>query len=304
MPFCEIWTLPPEIGLSIVGAEMTRESRTIAKYLPTLARRVLLELLGAVLLEHEVDDAAAGLAVLADRRARQLLAAEERWELGEVDLLVLLHRRVAEGHEVEASRLADEPPDRVRVGDAGQFDDDAVGALRRDQRLGDAGRVDPALDDVADDIEVLGPRDLVADLLRLVLHAEAALEVQSELRFDRALAVGGLAVGHAQAGDEVDDERGNADDENEEGTGFAHRRRMIHGTSPAPVPAGLLGRASEEDDPARGRPRSVRQRAQHPLPRLGKSPRRSGPASRMNPRLWRVSATSRIDDVAHRHHAA
>ena len=54
-------------------------------------------------------------------------------------------------------------------------------------RLGDAGRVDPVLDDLADDLEVLGPRDLVADLLRLVLDAEAALEVESELRLDRAL---------------------------------------------------------------------------------------------------------------------
>ena len=60
----------------------------------------------------------------------------------------------------------------------------------------------------------------------------ATLEIQSELRLDRPLAVGRLAVGHTEAGNEIDEERGNADDEDKEGTGFAHRRRMIHGTAP------------------------------------------------------------------------
>ena len=106
----------------------------------------------------------------------------------------------AERDEVEAAGLADEPADGVRVRDAGQLDDDAVGALGRDHRLGDAGRVHPALDDLADDLEVLGSRDLVADLLRLVLDAEAALEVEAELRLDRPLAVGGRASGRRRPG--------------------------------------------------------------------------------------------------------
>ena len=38
------------------------------------------------------------------------------------------------------------------------------------------------------DLEVLGSRDLVADLLRLVLDAETALQVEPELRLDRAAA--------------------------------------------------------------------------------------------------------------------
>ena len=177
----------------MTGAEMTRESRTIAKYLPTLRGRVLLEELRALLLEHEVDDPTARLAVLADRRAGQLLATEERRELGEVELLVLLHLDVAEGHEVEAPGLADEPADRHsgprRPGSSTTIRSVPCVVI---ERLGDAGRVHPPLDDVADDLEVLGPRNLVADLLRLVLHAEAALEVQPELRLDRSLAVGRL----------------------------------------------------------------------------------------------------------------
>ena len=59
-----------------------------------------------------------------------------------------------ERHEVEAAGLADELADGFGVGDARQLDDDAVAALGRDDRLGDAGRVHPALDDVLDDADV------------------------------------------------------------------------------------------------------------------------------------------------------
>ena len=141
----------------------------------------------------------------------------------------------AEGDEIEAPGLADEAADGVRIGDAGQLDDDPVGALRRDDRLGDAGRVHPPLDDLADDLEVLGSRDLVADLLRLVLDAETAAEVEAEPRLDQPLTVGGRAVWHAEARNEVDDEGEDADDEDEDRAGFAHRRRMIQGTCSPPV---------------------------------------------------------------------
>ena len=113
----------------------------------------------------------------------------------------------------------------------GQLDDDAVGALGRDDRLRHAGRVHPPLDDLADDLEVLGSRNLVADLLRLVLDAEPALEVQAELGLDRSLAVGRRRVGDPKAGSEDDDEGGDADDEDEDGAGLAHRSRMIQGRS-------------------------------------------------------------------------
>ena len=76
------------------------------------------------------------------------------------------------------------------------------------------------------DLEVLGPRDLVADLLRLVLDAESALQVQPELRLDRA-AAGVARIGKGETRNDVDDEGEDADDDDQDRTGFAHQRRMI-----------------------------------------------------------------------------
>ena len=183
------------------------------------------EELRALVLQGERDDALAEL-VGADRGARQLLPGEERRELLLVDRVALVLRHLAERHEVQPARLADQPADRVRVGHARQLDDDPVAALGRDERLGDAGRVHPVLHDLADDLEVLGPRDPVADLLRLVLDAEAALQVQPELRLDRA-AGRCRRIGEGETRNEVDDEGEDADDEDQDRTGFAHQRRMI-----------------------------------------------------------------------------
>ena len=138
--------------------------------------------------------------VLADRRRIELLAAEQRRELLGIDDVVDVLLGAAERDEVEPAGRADELADRVGIGDARQLDDDAVGALGRDDRLRHAGRVDAALDDLADDLEVLGPRDLVADLLRLVFDPEAALEVEAQLRLERALAIGGRRIRDSKPG--------------------------------------------------------------------------------------------------------
>src|SRR4029079_15257839 len=126
---------------------------------------------------------------------------------------------------------AHERADRVGVGDARELDDDAVGALGRDDRLGHACRVDAALDDLADDLEGLRPGRLVADRLRLVLDPETALEVQPELRLERALAIRRRRIRDPKPRYEADDERGDTDDRDEDGTGFTHWSRMIQGRS-------------------------------------------------------------------------
>src|SRR6185295_1190489 len=148
-----------------------------------------------------------------------------------VDLVVLVLLDGSERHEVEAAGLADEAADGVRVGDARQLHDDPVGALRRDHRLRDAGGIDPVLDDPPDDLEVRLTRNLLADLLRLVFDPKAALQVEAQLRLDRTAAAV-RRVGEGQSGNEIDDEGEQADDENEDRAGLAHRRRMIQGGGP------------------------------------------------------------------------
>jgi hypothetical protein len=177
---------------------------------------VVAEELRALFLQGERDDALAEL-VRPDRRARQLLAREQGRELLLVDRVALLLLRLAERHEVEATGLLDQVPDRVRVGDTGQLDHDPVAALGRDERLGDAGRVHPVLHDRPDDFHVPGPGDPVADLLGLVLHAEAALQVEAELGLDRL--TGDRA---RETGGEDEDEGDDADDQDEGGAGSTH----------------------------------------------------------------------------------
>ena len=151
------------------------------------------------------------------------VAASIVWPLG--------HLRRPERDEVEAAGLADEPADGLGVGDARQLDDDAVGALGRDDGLGDAGRVDPALDDVLDDRHVAGGRLLALDGDRLVLDAETARQVEAELRLDRPPgAVGTVGVGQLEARPEVDRQGEDADDEDEDRAGSTHRGGMLHGT--------------------------------------------------------------------------
>ena len=200
------------------------------------------EALRAVVLEHEVDGEAAAL-VLADRRGRDLVAAEQRGRLGEVDDLALGRARGPERDEVEAAGLADELAHGVGVGDARQLDDDAVVALGHHDGLGDAGRVHPALDDVLDDRHVGGGRRLALDLLRLVLDAQAAGQVEAQLRLDGTTAGRGGAVRKREVREEVDDEGEDADEDDEDGATFSHVRGMVHGTSrrtpmPGPTPRG------------------------------------------------------------------
>ena len=111
----------------MTGAEMTVPSRTIAKYSPMCAGGVVGEQLRAVVLEDEVDDPAGRSGPCRSSPTDDLVAAEQRRELGSRSrTVVALVRRavVAERHEVEAAGLADELADRVRVGHARQLDDD------------------------------------------------------------------------------------------------------------------------------------------------------------------------------------
>ena len=160
-----------------------------------------------------------------------LVAAEQRGRLGEVEDLSLRRAGGAERDEVEAAGLADELADRVGVGDARQLDDDAVVALGDHDGLRDAGRVHPALDDVLDDRHVRGGRRLAVDLLRLVLDAQAAGQVEAQLRLDRTAPRRGRAVRSGEVREEVDDEGEDADQDDEDGAGFSHVRGMVHGTS-------------------------------------------------------------------------
>ena len=212
-----------------------------------MAGRVLAEELGAVLLQGEVHDALAEL-VGPDLRARQLRPGEERRELGLVDRVAVLLPDGAERDEVEPAGLLDELADGVRVGDAGQLDDDPIGALGRDERLGDPGRIDPALHDLADDLEVFRWWGLVPNGEGLVFDAEAALEVQAQLRLDGPIRARGR-VGQGEPGDEVDDEGDDPDDEDQQRPGSAHQRRMIQDSPDPEPPAEFLARSS-------GRPRA------------------------------------------------
>ena len=119
--------------------------------------------------------------VAADRGRRQV----EGLALGDLG-------RGRDRDEVEAAGLADERADRGGVGDARQLDDDPVRPARDDDRLGDAGRVHPVLDDLADDLDVGEGRRLAPGRIDPVLDLQAALEVEAELRLDEAAATLGI----------------------------------------------------------------------------------------------------------------
>ena len=122
-------------------------------------------------------------------------------------LLALGRLGRAERDEVESAGLADQLADGLWVGDTRQLDDDAVGALGGDDRLGDARGVHAALDDVLDDAHVAGGRCLALDRQRLVFDAQATLEVEAQLRHDRPpRPVGALRVGKGESGEEIDEE--------------------------------------------------------------------------------------------------
>src|SRR6185312_112734 len=180
--------------------------------------------LRTVVLELERDRQAARL-VLTDGRGLELVAAEQRRVLLQVEDLAFGRGRLTERDEVEDAGLADEPSDRVDVGDAGQLDDDAIITLDDDDGLGHASRVHPSLDDVLQDAECLaGRRDTILGE-RLVLDPQPALEVEAELGLDRPPgAVRRGRIGDPQVGEEDHDQREDADQGDEEGAGSAHRR--------------------------------------------------------------------------------
>ena len=188
---------------------------------------------GTVVLEHEVDGQAAGRLVLTHRGRFELIATEQRWEFLEVDGLAFGHLGRAQGHEVELAGLPDQAPDVVDVGDARQLDHDAVAALDDDDRLRHAGRVHATLDDVLDDAHRLGRRVHAILGQRLVLDAETALEVEPELRLDRApRAIGRGQVRQFEVWEEVDQKGEHADQDDENGTRSTHTGGMLHERPP------------------------------------------------------------------------
>ena len=183
-PPASIWTWPPGID----GVDPRRRHDLAVEndreVLADVVARVVAEQLRAVVLELEVDGQPARL-VAADRRARHLAAGEQRRELLEVEGLALGHLGRPEGHEVEAARLADEPADRVGIGHAGELDDDPVRALGLT-----TGSDTPVVFTRSSTMSRMTPSSrrpaCPVDLLRLVLDAEAALEVEPELRLELA----------------------------------------------------------------------------------------------------------------------
>ena len=78
---------------------------------------------------------------------------------------------------------------------------------------------------------VAGRRRLALDRQRLVFDAQAALEVEAQLRLDRPpRPVGALRVGKLEPGEEIDEEGDDPDEQDEDRTGFTHRGGMLHGT--------------------------------------------------------------------------
>src|SRR5205814_3850714 len=133
--------------------------------------------------------------------------------------------------------------DLVRVGHAGDLDDDPVGAAGDDDRLRHAGRVHPPLDDALDDIQVVEGRGLVADGLHLVLDLEPAPEVEAQLRLDDATRALAAEVGQGQARHEVDQDGEHAEDGDEDQPGSAHERGCYRSEAP-----GSFGRAASRLD--------------------------------------------------------
>ena len=169
------------------------------------------------------------------------------WPAGDLGL--------AERDEIEAAGLADELADGFRIGDAGELDDDAVGALGDDDRLGDAGLVHPPFDDVLDDRHVAGRRRVALDRDGLIFDPKTARQVEPELGLDRAPAIGGRGIGETESRPEVDDQGKDADEQDKDRTGSTHRGGILHG-----MPVDRLRSGSERCAGAQrgaGRPASV-----------------------------------------------
>ncbi len=118
---------------------------------------------------------------------RLLLARQERQELRRgVDLTVGARRRrqgvSLQVEELQLGGLADDLGGAPRIVDAGELDGDLVGALARDDRLGDADLVDALPHDLDRAVEIV-LRDLpTLRRLRLEDDLEPALQVEAQGR--------------------------------------------------------------------------------------------------------------------------
>ena len=183
---------------------------------------------GPVVLELEVHGETA-VVVRADRRGRDLVATEQRGKLLQIQHLAGGGLSLTKWDEVELTGLADESAHGIDVRNAGQLDHDAVRALYDDDGLRNAGRVHAALHDVLDDAHALrGRRDAVLGE-RLVLDPQATLEVEPELRLDKApLAVARRRIGQAEVREEDDQQGEHPDDDDHDGSGSSHTGGMVH----------------------------------------------------------------------------
>ena len=83
---------------------------------------------------------------------------------------------------------------------------------------------------------------------RLVFDAQAALEIEAQLRLDPApAAVDALRVGHGEPREEVHEQGEGADEQDQDRASFTHRGGMLHGTTldrPGGTALTSLGQAS------------------------------------------------------------
>ena len=167
----EIWPEPPVIGDWMRGAEITLLSSTMASGRPTILRRRLAEALGAADVEAEVDDRLVGAAVEGGLGVDEIAALDDDAALDRHALAALRPATAAcrrrprpAAPSRRNSSFAVSPRmllEALRVLQARHLDEDAVGALALDVRLGRAERVDAAADDL--DGLVDGAADALVD---------------------------------------------------------------------------------------------------------------------------------------------
>ena len=163
-----------------------------------MSGRVIAEDRGAAFLEHEVDDRRAHLVQgctsglqIASRHDRgeglirigvgsgaQPLRGRRSRVVRGTDIVALVDvDAIRDFHELQLTRTAERLDGLFRIIDAGQFDDDAVLALKLDQRFGHTEAVHATLDDNLGSLHVFGRNRLTDRGLRLKEHLSAALQV-------------------------------------------------------------------------------------------------------------------------------
>ena len=153
----EIWPAPPVIGVWIAGAEITSLSSTMASGRPTILRRRLAEALRAADVEAEIDDRLVGAlskagcaSVRSPPSTMTRRSTGTRWPPASRDgqQVDVGRARLRQHAELELGGLAEDLLQPLRILQARHLDEDAVGALALDVRLGRAERVDAAADDL------------------------------------------------------------------------------------------------------------------------------------------------------------